>query len=221
MNEPAPRAEHLSYDEFSYPVRRIEYLPEPPEAEYTDFFRVLKNRHSSREYGRLLDSQLNALLWFSNRTISKAPNASKRWEHRSSPSAGGRHPIDVLVLRENPTPELALHDPGGHSLITLDIEPGQLLNFRKQIDQMLPLGDATLLWFAAQPNRTSSAYLNADNLIWRDSGALLTTFYFVASALDLSACAIGATGTKFLRTIFHTSDLQGVGGIAVGSAIQG
>jgi Nitroreductase family len=219
MNEPIPRSEPLPYDEFRYPVRRIDYLPEPGNTDAIDFFPALENRRSSRNYGPLLDSQLNALLWFSNRTISKAPNVGKRWEHRTSPSAGGRHPIDVLIMRKNPTLELALHNPCGHSLLTLEIESSQLFDFWRQIDQVLPLGDATLLWFAAQPNRTSSAYLNADSLIWRDSGSLLATFYFVASALNLSACAIGPTGNEFLQTIFQTVALEGVGGVAIGAAV--
>lgn len=218
--DPIPREIELPYTEFIYPVIRKDYLERPDERLDKGFLEVLHSRRTRRIYGDLQRSQLSALLWHTARTRGCAREESGfLWQHRSTPSGGGRHPIDILVLhRAFHEQGLAVYDPWSHALCDLRFEPAVLHSFVNRVDNVLPIGDATILWFLAQNGRTLSKYENGESLIWRDSGALLATMYLVAESLDLNCCGVGITGDPLVTNLVSaTSEMQGIGGCLIGS----
>jgi SagB-type dehydrogenase family enzyme len=213
-----PRDEAVSYSEFQYHFAGAKlYLPRPTISMGRSFIEVLEGRRSRRLFGRLSAQRLSLLLWYAARTrASHQESSGFLWQHRPAPSAGGRHPVDILVAGQR---ETALYDPISHSLHPLhngDLIADGLVSLTNEV---VPVQQATILWFVAQPARTASKYANAESLIWRDAGALLTVISLVAEALDLNCCAIGATGDPWLSgALEFGEDLHGLGGCLVGEA---
>lgn len=218
IGNPIPRSSELRYEEFVYSSRSLRFLPTVSKLDRRDaFFTVLRNRRSIRYFDELTEEDVVHLLWYSARTIKKAPPNSLRWEHRPAPSAGGRHPIDVLLLRRTQTSKYLFHyHATGHSLAHLDIDLGDLESLVVGIEAVVPIQGGTVFIFAAQPERTASKYENSDSLIWRDAGALATTFSLVAQALGLNACILGTTCEPQLSHCLKTEKVVGVGGIVIG-----
>lgn len=218
LDSPTPRNRELPFEEFVYPIVSTTYLKIPTNVANIDFFSVLGSRKSRRQFGPLQTSKLESLLWFSSRTIEKSPPNQARWEHRASPSAGGRHPIDVFVInRPSARNTLSLYDPVSHALAELAIPGTGLDAIVARIDNVLPIGKANVILFGAQYRRTLSKYQNAESLVWRDAGVLLATFSLVAEALSLNCCAFGITGEPDLSRLLKTNLVFGAGGMLVGS----
>lgn len=219
LESPILRSEELPYEEFAYPIVSRRFLPEPDPPPASLFFEVLDRRRSQRTFKSLSFDQLNMLLWHSARTINIAPKQNPiRWEHRPSPSGGGRHPVDVFILnRRVADNKVLLYQTIPHAIATLRVEEKALKNLLTKTAEILPPRDATIIWFGAQFQRTLSRYQNGDSIVWKDAGALTATFTFVAEALELNSCPIGITGEPYFSQCFQTEKLIGVGGIYVGN----
>ena len=106
---------------------------------------------------------MSARLWFTakTRSVVKDP-AGTTCSHRPTPSAGGRHPIDILVIQTPSEPTLAIYDPIAHGLADLevtDIEP--LRSVVDEANAVTMNRDGALLLFAASFNRTLAKYAGA------------------------------------------------------------
>lgn len=241
--EPRPRAVWRAHKDYAYHVGAAVSLPvpEPPSVEC---FAALLRRRTTRAFAPLATPALSVLLWYAARTLemdSAPPGTRGRWEHRVAPSAGGRHPVDVLVMRPEPAAgadgaragsaspghEFWWYDGLRHTLrpllpITPAARAGMagLAELPARILGAVPgLADATVLWHAAQFERTAAAYDGAESLVWRDAGCLLGVTVVVAAALDLACCPLGATGEPFVSAAVGApgGEVLGVGGVVVGA----
>lgn len=220
LDSPVPRPHELPYSEFVYPVehRRLLEVPDPlPE---TELSRVLSSRNSRRSFHKLSLKDLNSLLWYSAHAFEVSSPGQLRWQHRPAPSAGGKHPIDLLVLKDEDGSSVAeIYEPTPHSLGRLKLASGtQALNqFLRRVNQVLPVEDGTVVWFAAQFDRTLSKYENGESLVWRDCGALMATISLVAECLALNSCGVGITGEPDISQMLSSENtVVGVGGLIVG-----
>lgn len=219
LQSPSPRACASLPATVAYPIIARTFLPRPTEPLTKSLGDVLDGRQSRRTFKALPTERLAALLWYAARTRGTFVEQSGFvWQHRAAPSAGGRHPVDILVSAWSPQQQaLHLYDPLAHALCTLDIFPSTLANFTAAVDAVLPIQEATICWFAAQWERTTSKYEHGESLIWRDAGALLATVSFVAEALSLHCCAVGLTGDPWISLLLPEGEkLMGVGGCLIG-----
>jgi SagB-type dehydrogenase family enzyme len=218
--EPRPRETELPFDPFPFATTACRPLPIPEGVTNAPTLEVCHRRRSRRIFGPLSDEQLSTLLWFAAKTLASSREASGfPWQHRPSPSGGGRHPVHTLVIAPAVEPfAVHLYEPEEHALLTLDIstvvEPCRFLT---SLHSVLPYQQGTVLWFAADHLRTASRYENGESLIWRDAGALLATIGIAAEALDLSCCAYGPTGDEWVTRFLPASRFLGVGGCVIGS----
>lgn len=223
LASPEPRDEVQPHSEFQYqfagdPI----YLATPSTAIERPFVDVLEGRQSMRSFGQLPFESLSTLLWYSAHTYSSRREVSGfLWQHRAAPSAGGRHPIDILVVDCSTSARIALlYDPVSHSMRPLSEGKRVGQGLYCLVDEIVAVQQATMLWFVAQPARTVSKYLNAESLVWRDVGALLAVIVLVAEALGLNCCPIGATGDPWLSAAIECDGaLHGAGGCLVGSPV--
>lgn len=181
---------------------------------------ALENRRSSRTFQKPLSfQQLAAVVWHSTRLREKKllENGSV-WESRIAPSGGGCHPIHVVVLG---APDFAnkvlVYDAQYEGFgVAGGVDSKLLRKATKEIDACLRVGNGTVLWFLADVAKTATKYSHPESLIWRDSGALLTTISLVAEAMGLQACGLGIHETPSLRKIFKLPlSVFGVGGCIV------
>src|SRR4051812_37503992 len=98
LRSPKPRNAPLPYTEVVY-ARKADILLPKPSWPQAGFFRVLGGRRSRLPVGPPSISQLATVLWFSGKEYERygKPGAPDYWEHRAVPSAGGCHPIDIIV----------------------------------------------------------------------------------------------------------------------------
>jgi hypothetical protein len=87
----------------------------------------------------------------------------------------------------------------------------------KAVDEVIPIGGATILWLAAQFDRTMARYENGESLVWRDAGCFLGTLDLTAEALGMSFCQLGLTGEPWIsQTLGSGHRVVGAGGCLVG-----
>jgi SagB-type dehydrogenase family enzyme len=224
LKSPVPRRREVHYSEFEYKIKNRVYLPAPELESSPLFFETLARRETNREFAPLPLSALSSLLWYSAKcTASHVEQAGFRWTHRPAPSAGGRHPIDLIVTNQTPASEaIYLYDPVAHTLCELNLDEDQAVEALLQaIEESVPFGRSTVMLFVAQVGRTLSKYRYGESLIWRDSGCLLATIYLVATALGLQCCGLGITGEPWISRMFTAGDaLIGVGGCLCGAPIS-
>lgn len=223
LESPVLRQKELNFEAFSYNIKKKLYLAPPSELRSKSFWRVFASRQTRRVFKSLGKKQLSMLLWYSSKTSScKRLRSGYLWQHRPTPSGGGRHPIDIIVCNyKRGFDSLELYDPISHSLGILDIEhPTIVEKLIAQLTRIIPFDEATIILFAAQFQKTMASYKNGESLVWRDSGALLATIYFVSEAMNLNCCGIGITTEPFLSEALGSKDLVlGTGGCLVGKRI--
>jgi SagB-type dehydrogenase family enzyme len=214
LDNPAPGHEFAFVTEGS-----PEYLTVPAPSS-PDFFSVLSRRLTRRSFSCLSEESLSTLLWYTAKTLASASNGySKDWEHRVPPSAGGCHPID-LVIAKWPCADapIRLYDPIAHATRMLTLKkPPAFQYLLDRTEKAVPHGKAVVFWHLAQIQRTFGKYSNAESLIWRDAGALVAITCLVAEALGLACCPLGMTGEPWLSEGLGSGNYAiGVGGCIVG-----
>lgn len=217
---PEPRKRLKKIVAFTYPVE--EYIP-LPKIRYSlkpTFLQIINNRKSERKFAKLTLKQISNLLWHSSKvkTVS-VTNENQILTHRNVPSAGAIHPIDIFISlpEEFEKRILYYYDPFTHKLAKVKLSKAALLLFFQNVNNNLDIKDATLIWFAANINRTESKYKNPESLIWRDAGALVMLFQLVATALKIKSCPIGTLANPFFSDLFpKNNNIISAGGLLFG-----
>ena len=220
LGSPSKRAIELPFTAFTYDTISCDYLPVPDKLPPINFSDVLHSRCSRRDFGPLSEQQLSAFLWYSSKTISvRLEESGYLWEHRPAPSAGGRHPLDLLVTNYGEMKsDFYLYDPFSHALRRTRTDQEQTVPLSHEITKIIPLGSGVIIWHVAQFVKTLSKYSSGESLVWRDAGALLGIKSLVAEALRLKFCGIGITGEPWLSTMLRSNGkVVGVGGCLIGS----
>ncbi|WP_390631171.1 nitroreductase family protein [Roseiconus lacunae] len=213
--EPKPRNVRLQYEGAKCRVSERRNLPVPQKRNERSFFDVIENRRSRRSFGLLSDAHLGSLLWYTAKTIRTLDS----WESRMTPSAGGIHPVDILIVDVfNGFARARLYDSMAHALSTiLDTQGFAAQHLLNRVNEVVEIQEGVAVVFAAQFGKTRAAYENADSLVWRDAGALVCSFYMVCESIGLNCCALGATCASEVSDVLGSSLYSGVGGCVVGS----
>lgn len=222
LPSPRPRETELPVQPANYRTLEIRYLPLPDMAVTPSFHDVVGSRRSRRKFGPINEPTLSTLLWLACKTRERSVGAGGvAWEHRPAPSAGGRHPIDVLLMDAADRPPLvSLYQPVSHALCRLDCDTPVVERLAATAQEVLPHQRGVTMWFAAQFERTLSKYEHGESLVWRDAGALLATLHLTAEALGLSYCALGHTGEPVISALLAGQVIaHGVGGCVIGSRL--
>lgn len=176
------------------------------------FGEVLEKRASRRTLAMPSRDALGALLWHGARSRSLVQGR----ESRSAPSAGGLHPIALLVF-EPPFTSAALYDPIHHALAHLHLgDPAPLAAACSSFTQVLPEARGVFLLGLADVERTAAVYERPESLVWRDAGCLFATLHLTATALGLGSCLMGILGAEVAKVAVPDGRVVPVGAMAVG-----
>jgi SagB-type dehydrogenase family enzyme len=220
LPEPCLRDKPLECQPLKFRVAGAHYLPSPNELPADSFFSVIARRRSRREFGRLSEEALSDLLWYCSKIHEMdRSRLGPVWQHRGTPSGGGCHPIDVVILQPNDGGiTCELYDPIAHALNTLVLPTGvSCESLRETIAEILDPQGGSVLLFVANFAKTLTRYEGGESLVWRDAGCLLATVSLAAEALSLNCCALGFNGDSLVTRLFGIGTLAGVGGCIVGS----
>jgi len=218
--EPAPRLDNLSLPP-KLPIRdQWLSLPRDIKQPRTDFLKVLQARRSvtGEDVGI---NDLSSLLWHS--TALRERHGSGRfgipWESRPAPSAGGLHPISIIVLPLGAPSTAGEYLPDLHGIAAIHF--GAVEANRASVEEMLGCHHGTTLQFACDLALLDACYSNPETLMWRDSGALANTITLVATWLGLKSVILGRIGTDILSAGGMNGRLVGAGAVHIGSVAAG
>ncbi len=182
-----------TYKNYENPIKRIT-LPEPEFPEGVDFWKVIKNRRSSRSFNEepLSIEQLGLLLF----GMSGITRRTSRMDFRTVPSAGGLYPIEIYPAINN----VKDFDKGiyhynikNHELVFLkegDFREGVA---NSCLNQAIAYYSAVnFVWTAVIPRSKWKYSQRCYRYIYLDCGHIGQNFYLIAESLNLGACTIGA-----------------------------
>lgn len=219
LASPVPRTEPYPCRPFSYRTGPKQYLriPDFPLSD-PGFFATITSRRTRREFSEPPHDRFAEFLWYSAKVWSASiERNSNRWQHRTSPSSGGIHCVDLLIL-EHDQDSVMLYEPVAHAIQELSVDRQIVRRFMQEVEKAGDLDGARIIWFAADFELMLSRYENGESLVWRDVGALVSTMCFVAEALQFACCPIGMTGEPYISALFDSTDrISGAGGILVGA----
>jgi SagB-type dehydrogenase family enzyme len=219
LPDPIARKRPLAFERFRYEILYKRYLPIMGCSNSRSFFSVIETRKTKRRFGPLSEGTLSKILWYTAKVHETfiLPNRLPA-QHRCVPSAGGIHPIDILLI-DRTKKRVLVYDPIGHALCAVaNVTPSIVGRLCRRIKDLVVPQESQIVIFAAEFNRTLSRYVNGEGLVWRDVGALIASFCFVSEALNLNCCPLGMTGEPFVSQLLSSSNqVVGVGGCLVGS----
>ncbi len=185
-----------------------------------NFTEVLDLRRSKRVFNSISIECLSSLLYLCAKVKQEnLLESGYKTSFRPSPSAGGRHPIDIFVLSESLFENKALHyyDPYMHQLKQVRFDLEQTDRLRNHLLESFPGSqNATVLWMVVFPERTESKYDSYESLVWRDVGALVNTIQLTSTFLRLNSCIAGTLGEPIISELFAEIRVQSGGAILIG-----
>jgi SagB-type dehydrogenase family enzyme len=217
MKDPFPKIIEDIFEPFVYPVKNKQLLNRNFNPKPKDFLSTMIERRSSRSISKLTLVQLEELLFYSCKITSIDLNDSGFIKSkRITPSAGARHPVDLLISLPDDLRTLNYYNPLDHSLSELLVEQNILDDFFSTIDKNLSIENACVIWFSIQTNKTASKYGNPESLYWKDTGALLYCIQLMATYLGLKSCPLGTLSSSSFNKLFKDSSIVSGGGIIIG-----
>lgn len=218
MREPKPHREPRTYAPLIWPPGASRRLPPRSLPLQLDLAELLERRQTCREFlADIDDTQLGEFLWLACRSRSARPGPfGTPQESRPHPSAGGMHPIHVLLAGTSGA--WYRYDPVEHAVIEVPRSEVCARDARSAADALVPVERGTLIGLLAEPGKTAAKYENPESLVWRDAGVVLGYMSFVAQALGLSFCPLGISGEPHLRHACPDTTRAYAAGLAILSA---
>lgn len=176
-------------------------LPKPANRPNRSFFEVLQSRRSRPGTGILTEADISCLVWHSMllRERRAASEFFLDWESRASPSAGGLHPIHLLLVSTDSHLPVGFYDPRRHEIVELVGCTESLIKANAaSVEKICAARSGMTIQLVADWSKVEAAYVDGESLLWRDAGALTATIALVAEALQLAAIPLGRTGSELL-----------------------
>ena len=178
--------------------------------------KLLRERHSTRDFDNQRPITLAELARFLDSAARVQSELKMPLDHgggdgdgpelsytvRPYPSGGASYELE-LYLAVDKCEELPRgfyhYDAGGHALVPIEVRGNQLNALLNGATFAMGVNSAPqiLITIAARFGRVSWKYSSiAYALILKDVGALMQTFYLMATAMGLGGCAIGTTNIE-------------------------
>lgn len=182
-----------TYKVYSDSFKKVK-LPEPIFDQAIQFWNVIKNRHSTRNFTNepLTIMELSLFLF----GMSGLNRIFPQYAFRTVPSAGGLYPIEIYAVINNVVDlekGLYHYDIQNHSLNLLKEGDYRSKVAEACLGQNSAFTSATNFIWTAMIERSQWKYLQrCYRYIYLDAGHIGQNFYLIAEALGLGACTIGA-----------------------------
>jgi len=220
MKNPQPKPTEERVPSFDYPIQHSVKLSKNIDPLPARFDEVINSRKSQRTFSGISLQQLSNILWYTAKVKQTLVQENGYiLTHRGTPSAGARHPIDILIISRTLLNSDLPHyySPIEHTLNRLGLPAQLVANLFEHINTIVSTTNATILWFIAHPERTGAKYEEPESLIWRDAGALINSIQLTCTALNISCCPIGSLGEPYISDLFNRqSGVFGAGGVLIG-----
>jgi len=198
----------------SWPGKAIDLREAVPAEAPPQAAKLLRERHSTRDFDNRRPITLAELVRFLDGTARvqsefKAPldyggggGPELTYTVRPYPSGGASYELELYLAVdtcEGLSRGFYHYDAGAHALVPIEVRGNQLdaLFNGAQLAMGVNAAPQILITIAARFGRVSWKYSSlAYALILKDVGALMQTFYVMATDMDLGGCAIGTTNIE-------------------------
>lgn len=215
--EPEPRTVQLALKPLEWPVARRIGLPNLVPPQPGPFAEIVATRRSSRSIRRAPLREIVNFISFSTNARFQRRTPSSR-ASRPAHSAGGLHPVDVILVSGIGRRRVYRFDAEHGMLERLHVsEEVRLQELNVRMAKLFPDADCDYLVLLADRALVEANYTWPDTLVWRDAGALMQTLHFCASAYRLAFCPGGILGWELARALFGEDSRV----LAVGVAVVG
>lgn len=216
MKDPHPKIAQDKFTPYIYPIKKKLQLNRHIESKSKYFLEVILSRESTRVFTKFTELDLEKLLHYCCQIKSiDFDETGFILTKRTTPSAGSRHPVDLLISMPHNLRTLSYYNPLDHTLGELQIERNKLDNFFLTINKNLPIQNACIIWFSIQTGKTASKYHNPESLYWRDAGALIYALQLIVTYLGFKSCPIGTLSSDTFNELFQDENLLSGGGILI------
>ena len=175
--------------------------------------KLLRERHSTRDFdnqrpitlaelARFIDSTARVQLELKTTLDHGGDGPELSYAVRPYPSGGASYELELYLAVDTceGLPRGFYHyDAGGHALVPIEVRGNELNALLKGATFAMGVNSAPqiLITIAARFGRVSWKYSSiAYALILKDVGALMQTFYVMATDMGLGGCAIGTTNIE-------------------------
>ncbi len=217
-DEPYPRNEPLSWESFRPSSLEVERLIRPQPPGPRDFADVIRARRSELA-GPVGWSHVAELLWHAagSKGYADSGRAGVPIEWRASPSAGGLHPINLLCINDDADSRPRLYNSIDHAFHILNVDSEAIATKNATaVAALLGAHRGCTIRFIADISKVKAVYENADSLVLRDAGCLISTLCLCAEWLDLAACPLGFLGEEMVTLLgFPQPRFRAVGGVQI------
>ncbi len=179
-------------------------------------------RRSIRRLGRCGVEDLGSVLYSVARVTCVRPDPGGGHEPlRPVPSAGARHPIDVVVAAscvDGLKPGWWRFDPWCCELVKVEVPVGADVYLERLIEVNGAEAPGAAMVLVASFSRTLARYPTGSSLVWRDAGVMAGYLHLSASSRGLASCILSPVGVAFPKP---THDgICDVGCVAVGEPLD-
>ena len=220
MKDPTPKDQPDRFTPYLYPIKEKQKLARTFRKKNIEFLDVLFSRRSNSRFSKLNLREIAEVLHLCTKVHSiSADKSGFITTKRTAPSAGARHPVDLLVSLPEDTIDkriLSYYNSIDHSLSELLIKEHHLREFLNDINENIIIKDTVIIWFSIQTKKTSSKYTNPASLYWKDTGALLYCIQLISTYLGYKSCPLGKLASDSFKKLFGTQNLVSGGGILIG-----
>lgn len=202
------------YKEYPDAVRRVS-LPDPEIDRESDIWDVILKRRSVRHYAseRNMSPDTLALLLWATQGITAA---SRQFQFRAAPSAGGLYPIETYIMVhkvEGMEPGIYHFRPHMFDLELLSTgEWGSVLANAALGQRIVVDAQVCFIWTAVVERSMWKYRQRAFRYIYLDAGHIAQNLYLAGTAVDMGVCGIGAFFDDQVNTLIG---VDGIGETAV------
>ncbi len=186
------------------------------------FGKILEDRRS-RLGGPVTWDQVADVLWFAAgaRGFGSVGRAGLPIQWSATPSAGGLNCVQIICVGEDGS-RPRLYDPFEHRLFEIEADGEAIARAnREAVAALVGQAGGCTLRLVADWGKLSTAYDNAESLMFRDAGALVATLALCATWLGMTACPLGLVGEDLVLALgFPTDRFRAAGAIQIGSRGQ-
>ena len=182
--------------------------PDPGLIQKKDYFQLLKDRQSWRQYSEeaLSLEELSYLLFCTQGVIAEIGEGYA--SRRPVPSAGARHPYETYLAInrvEGLEPGLYRYLPFGHQLLLLETSDNLLgLLAEAALGQRFVGQSAVVFAWSCIPYRAEWRYMDhAHKNMLIDAGHICQNLYLAVESIGAGTCAVGAYDQAAMDTLFE------------------
>ena len=203
LEDPAPKQQ---IGEQTHPIWRVERwisLPKRFPVPNVDLFGVLEERRSGRNFKEIQTTELSALLWYTQRRVYiDRTNTDKTYGPTAT--AGALASVRTLIVdRSNGT---WLYDGLTHRAGVIAGNPDVTAEIVGEANNILDLGNGSLLLFAADRLHVERYYFNPESLVLREAGVITGAMALVSTALGLTFCPLGTQATSWVMALLGVGE---------------